>query len=119
MLLSSLESGESVRAWHAAWIGLGLTDPVGSLESLIARYSEPHRADHNLRHIEECFHALIPAQHLAEHLVRRRIEILKGFLDRERIFQTECFYDHLESSARANIRSELSGYPFEPGHAGV
>src|SRR5687767_15395590 len=54
--------------WRDAWRRLGVPEPPGLLGALIARYSEPHRAYHNIRHIEECFHALAPAAHLAERL---------------------------------------------------
>ena len=54
--------------WRDAWSRLGVPEPPGLLGALIARYSEPHRAYHNIRHIEECFHALAPAAHLAERL---------------------------------------------------
>ena len=55
-------------AWRDAWSRLGVPEPPGLLSTLIARYSEPHRAYHNLEHIEECFEALAPAAHLAEYL---------------------------------------------------
>ena len=55
-------------AWRDAWRASGLREPAGLLESLIARYEEPHRAYHSLRHIEECFDALAPASALAERL---------------------------------------------------
>lgn len=55
-------------SWSEAWSGLGCEAPAGLFDSLAARYSEPHRAYHNLRHIEECFDSLGPAAHLAERL---------------------------------------------------
>src|SRR5688500_8502349 len=194
--------------WRDAWSRLGVPEPPGLLGALIARYSEPHRAYHNIRHIEECFHALAPAAHLAERLAevhlglwfhdaiydprgkdneqasadlaresvvragleqdsasriheliiatrhqvpaergdarllaavdlailaapdprfreyqaqihqeyswmprdefqQRRTEILKGFLERPTIYQTEWFAEKLEKRARANIAREL------------
>jgi len=45
-----------------------MPEPPGILSTLIARYNEPHRAYHNIRHIEECFGALAPAADLAERL---------------------------------------------------
>src|SRR5687768_12043317 len=54
--------------WRDAWSRLGVPEPPGLLSALIARYSEPHRAYHNIRHIDECFEALAPAAHLAERL---------------------------------------------------
>ena len=55
-------------AWRDVWSRLGVPEPPGLLTTLIASYSEPHRAYHNIRHIEECFDALAPAAHLAERL---------------------------------------------------
>ena len=62
-------------AWRDAWTHLGVTEPAGLLPGLIARYNEPHRAYHNLRHIEECFDALAPAAHLAEHLAEVQLAL--------------------------------------------
>jgi predicted metal-dependent HD superfamily phosphohydrolase len=64
---SSLQLMSST-SWRDAWKNLGVPEPAGLLNALIARYSEPHRAYHNLRHIEECFAALAHAAHLAERL---------------------------------------------------
>ena len=62
-------------SWREAWHAIGLEEPVGLLESLIARYEEPHRAYHNLRHIEECFEALLPASHLAGRLAETHLAL--------------------------------------------
>ena len=195
-------------AWRVAWNRLGVPEPPGLLTALIARYHEPHRAYHNLRHIDECFDVLAPAAHLAGRLAevylglwfhdaiydprrtdneeasadlarecvihaggetdsadrihelimatrhkgpaeladarlladvdlailaapaprfreyqaqihqeyswmprdefqRRRTMILKGFLERPAIYQTEWFAERLEKRARANIAEEL------------
>lgn len=43
----------------ALWQHLGLSgDPVPVFQDLAARYEEPHRAYHNLRHITECLELL-------------------------------------------------------------
>lgn len=41
--------------WDECFAALSLRAPAGVLESLVARYSEPHRAYHTLQHIGECF----------------------------------------------------------------
>jgi predicted metal-dependent HD superfamily phosphohydrolase len=46
--------------WLATWRELGAAAPAGLYEELMARYAEPHRHYHTLRHLEECF-AELPA----------------------------------------------------------
>jgi predicted metal-dependent HD superfamily phosphohydrolase len=41
--------------WVATWDALGAPAPDGTYEELEARYAEPHRHYHTLRHLEECF----------------------------------------------------------------
>ena len=58
--MSRLES-----AWTQCFADLGAPlPPSGVFEGLVARYSEPHRAYHTLRHLEECFGWFAPARHL-------------------------------------------------------
>jgi predicted metal-dependent HD superfamily phosphohydrolase len=52
--------------WTRAWEQLGATADGGLLQELIARYSEPHRSYHTLRHLEECFVKLEELRPLAE-----------------------------------------------------
>jgi predicted metal-dependent HD superfamily phosphohydrolase len=55
----------TIERWHATWNGLGLTPAADLLEQLCGRYSEPHRAYHTLRHLEECFACFDPVRQLA------------------------------------------------------
>jgi predicted metal-dependent HD superfamily phosphohydrolase len=41
--------------WLTTWRGLGAAAPSGLYEELLARYTEPHRHYHTVRHLEECF----------------------------------------------------------------
>src|SRR5262245_41130130 len=41
--------------WLATWRELGAAAPAGLYEELMARYGEPHRHYHTLRHLTECF----------------------------------------------------------------
>jgi predicted metal-dependent HD superfamily phosphohydrolase len=52
--------------WAATWRGLGAAPPEGIYEELMARYAEPQRRYHTLRHIEECFAALETVRSEAE-----------------------------------------------------
>jgi predicted metal-dependent HD superfamily phosphohydrolase len=53
---------ELAERWRRTWAELGVAAPTGELEVLLARYAEPHRAYHTLRHLEECFAALDPVR---------------------------------------------------------
>lgn len=47
--------------WQATWSGFGVTPDAASarqFDELIARYSEPHRKYHTVRHLDECFEKL-------------------------------------------------------------
>jgi predicted metal-dependent HD superfamily phosphohydrolase len=56
-------AGIDARArWSRAWEALGIDPPGGALDALLARYAEPHRAYHTLRHLEECFAQLEPVR---------------------------------------------------------
>ncbi len=53
--------------WHAAWQALGAVsagDPLG--RRVLARYAEPHRRYHTLRHLEECLAHLDTLRPIAE-----------------------------------------------------
>ena len=44
------------QCWNRIWAELGVSSsPNDVFDALLTRYSEPHRAYHTLRHIDECF----------------------------------------------------------------
>lgn len=52
--------------WRTFWAAAGAAgDPEPEWRSLSARYAEPHRAYHTLRHIAHCLEELDPARALA------------------------------------------------------
>jgi predicted metal-dependent HD superfamily phosphohydrolase len=54
--------------WRATWKGLGVEAADDELyRALIARYSEPHRKYHTVRHLDECFARLDEARASAGH----------------------------------------------------
>jgi predicted metal-dependent HD superfamily phosphohydrolase len=60
----------SIEQWIATWkeLGVSITPAVlGEFESLIARYSEPHRTYHTVHHLDECFGKLAAVRAVAEH----------------------------------------------------
>ena len=57
----------AISRWHEMWKKLGAANPDPKLYGeLIARYSEPHRKYHTLRHLDECFEKLDEVRALAE-----------------------------------------------------
>jgi predicted metal-dependent HD superfamily phosphohydrolase len=49
--------------WERSWSALGVRPADPSLfDELCARYAEPHRAYHTMRHLDECFSLLDGAQ---------------------------------------------------------
>ncbi len=46
-------------AWRRTWRALGAEPPYGSLDELVARYDEPHRAYHARPHLEACLAELV------------------------------------------------------------
>lgn len=54
------------RRWTALWKRLGAQGDASAVyNDLVARYSEPHRAYHTLRHIGHCLDELEQVRHLA------------------------------------------------------
>lgn len=52
--------------WIALWTRLGARgDPLAVHDELVRAYCEPHRAYHNLRHIDDCLRQFEPARKLA------------------------------------------------------
>jgi predicted metal-dependent HD superfamily phosphohydrolase len=42
--------------WNRTWTRLGVNAPDGAVfGELVARYSEPHRRYHTIKHLDECF----------------------------------------------------------------
>lgn len=60
----------SIDQWNATWQGLGISCTPAlhdNFEDLVARYSEPHRSYHTLRHLDECFAKLAEIRAEADH----------------------------------------------------
>lgn len=57
--------------WAMRWTRtarvLGIDDDVTEREAVLARYAEPHRKYHTLRHLDECFERLERVRMRAEH----------------------------------------------------
>src|SRR4051812_38414487 len=53
--------------WRSPWRELGATADDALFHEIIARYTEPHRRYHTVRHLEECFDAYTVVRARAEH----------------------------------------------------
>lgn len=70
----------SIGQWQQAWTRMGVSQaPKDVFDQLLARYSEPHRAYHTLRHLDECFEKLAELRTEAIHI--EEIEIAIWFHD--------------------------------------
>ena len=59
-------SSQAKTRWLEFWPKLGVSNsPEPHFASLVAHYSEPHRAYHNLAHVLDCLEQFAPARHLA------------------------------------------------------
>jgi predicted metal-dependent HD superfamily phosphohydrolase len=57
-----------IRSWHRAWSGLGASgNGDGARDELIARYNEPGRHYHTVRHLADCLAVFEPVYFLARH----------------------------------------------------
>jgi predicted metal-dependent HD superfamily phosphohydrolase len=59
----------SIDQWQASWKALGVQITPALMEvyeDIIARYSEPHRKYHTVRHLDECFAKLSELRAMAE-----------------------------------------------------
>jgi len=92
--------------WRATCHGLGVTAPdEGLYQSLVARYSEPHRRYHTVQHLDECFARLDEGRHLAERI--HEIELALWFHDA--VYDTRSQDNEGQSAALAVAAVERSG----------
>jgi predicted metal-dependent HD superfamily phosphohydrolase len=59
----------TIDRWQSTWVALGVAVTPALLEgykSILARYSEPHRRYHTVRHLDECFAKLAEIRSQAE-----------------------------------------------------
>ena len=94
--------------WRKSWGALGVAiSPVllRDFEDLIARYSEPHRRYHTVRHLEECFEKLAEVRALAEHPAE--VEIALWYHDA--IYDTRSKQNEAESAALARAKVLAAG----------
>jgi predicted metal-dependent HD superfamily phosphohydrolase len=82
--------------WKGAWFNLGSGRPEPRvLAELLGRYSEPHRAYHNVEHLKDCFQRFDEVHGLAQHPA----EVLLALWFHDAIYDTRAG-DNEEESAR-------------------
>lgn len=90
----------TVVQWTTTWAELGVqrTSMLDeAFDGLIARYSEPHRKYHTLRHLDECLATFAGYRTLAEHPAE--VEVALWFHDA--IYDTRSNRNEAESAALA------------------
>ena len=97
--------------WDASWAALGLAAPTALLDTLLARYAEPHRRYHTLQHLDECLSHLPGFAPFAAH--PGEVELALWFHDA--IYDTQRHDNEAESAAWA--RSVLLGAGGDPASA--
>lgn len=69
-----------IEVWRATWQGLGVEAPDPQLYAdLLARYAEPERSYHTVRHLDECFARLDEVSGLAQQV--HEVELALWFHD--------------------------------------
>jgi predicted metal-dependent HD superfamily phosphohydrolase len=82
--------------WKGAWFNLGSGRPEPRvLAELLGRYSEPHRAYHNVEHLKDCFKRFDEVHGLPQHPA----EVLLALWFHDAIYDTRA-HDNEEESAR-------------------
>jgi predicted metal-dependent HD superfamily phosphohydrolase len=94
--------------WFALWKRLqAKSDPAPIYLDLIGRYSEPHRAYHNLGHVEACFLEFDPVRHLANN--EDALEAAIWFHDV--VYDTHAKDNEERSTAMAESTLTAAGFP--------
>jgi predicted metal-dependent HD superfamily phosphohydrolase len=92
--------------WRDTWFDLGLAQPDASVFSeLLARYSEPGRAYHTCRHLEECFAQFGGARSLA----RQPGEVQLALWFHDAIYDSRSPHNEDESADWADRVLEAAG----------
>jgi predicted metal-dependent HD superfamily phosphohydrolase len=96
--------------WQSTWVGLGVSVTPAILqdfESLMARYAEPHRRYHTVRHLDECFERLAELRGLADHPAE--VELALWFHDA--IYERRSAENETKSADLAVSKASAAGVP--------
>jgi predicted metal-dependent HD superfamily phosphohydrolase len=84
--------------WRALWPSLAVAAPPGSIfQSLVAAYTQPERAYHNLDHVRDCLAQLDGSRSLAEHA----LEVELGLWFHDVVYDTHTSDNEAQSAAWA------------------
>jgi len=99
-----------ISRWNRLWSILGAARADETLfSSIIAKYSEPHRKYHTLRHLEECLSHLDETQHLAA----RPAEIELALWFHDAIYDVRRQDNEKRSAEWARASAEAASLPAE------
>lgn len=99
-----------ISRWNQLWSTLGVAHADETLFwEIIARYSEPHRKYHTLRHLEECLSHLDQVQHLAA----RPAEIELALWFHDAIYDVRRQDNEERSAEWARASAEAASLPAE------
>ena len=102
----------SLAQWQQMWVRLGVAEPSTAVfEELVARYSEPHRRYHTIRHLDECFAKLEELRPEASH--PEEIEVALWFHDA--IYDTKRQDNEAKSAAWARATASAANLPADVG----
>ena len=102
---------ELLERWRAAWRELGAAADEALFAKLVARYTEPHRRYHTMRHLQECFDAFDTALGEAEHPAE--VELALWFHDA--IYDAKSQDNERRSAEWARASIVDAGLPAEVG----
>ncbi|HEU4747715.1 MAG TPA: hypothetical protein VFS56_04380, partial [Gemmatimonadaceae bacterium] len=100
----------SLERWKATWPELGVPITAALLsayDDLIARYCEPHRKYHTVRHLDECFTKLEEIRALAE----RPGEVEAALWFHDAIYETRSSQNEAKSADLAAEVVRNAGKP--------
>jgi predicted metal-dependent HD superfamily phosphohydrolase len=99
-----------ISRWNRLWLTLGAANADETLFcGIIAKYSEPHRKYHTLRHLEECLSHLDEVQHLAA----RPAEIELALWFHDAIYDVRRQDNEERSAEWARASAEAASLPAE------
>lgn len=122
--MTNLAHEALAHSWQRAWSQLGLHAPDGLFERLLTAYNEPHRRYHTQQLLVDIDLAILgtaPARFSEyDRQVReeyswvpgllyriKRKAVLKHFLSRERLYNTDHFQERYEDQARINLKTAI------------
>ena len=105
----------SIDRWKATWqeLEVPMTPALlGAFQELIARYCEPHRKYHTVRHLDECFSKLGEIRPLAQ----RPAEVEVALWFHDAVYEPRTHENEARSAELAAATVRSAGKPAECAH---